>query len=309
MPFQPKMHFEIIKHDQFTKLLNSGMLFTKDVLSNKNFKYIWNYQDLKKVLYMSTINDLSEIDVSFDFTSDSAGYWSNFWNNNGGLGAGNCDPDTSSKTLQKYHSLLWSKKLPCGDIMNLTAGTGSDYLTYKNFRFGSDSITASFRYKKYRYMIDKVANALPCYKSYVENYLHNTYTIGGMIIFPKRMGGINQSRGCNSKIRDRWDLTLECIRLYYNNQKSPLYDVLIKEKEFFDLFVNFKGYVDFFFLQDCVSATYDSVLFWEGNGIFVDDPFPKSAESYLCFIENELEFVKNRNQRINEYIKNIDKLK
>ena len=163
---------------------------------------------------MLTINEVSEIDVYFDFTSDSVGYWNNFWDNNDGLGAGNCDPDAASKTLQQYHRLLWSKELPCGEKMDLSMGTGSSYLSYKSFRFGSDSITASFRYKKYKYMIDEVAAFLPNYKSYVENYLRNAYTIGGMIIFPKRMGGINQSRGCNKKIIDRWDLTLECIRLY-----------------------------------------------------------------------------------------------
>ena len=37
---------------------------------------------------------------------------------------------------------------------------------------------------------------------------------------------INGARGFNAKIRDRFDLTLECIRRHYRNEDSPLTDVL-----------------------------------------------------------------------------------
>lgn len=46
------------------------------------------------------------IDVTFDFTTDSPGYWDGFWENNDGLGAGGSDPDSSSSTLQEYHRAL-----------------------------------------------------------------------------------------------------------------------------------------------------------------------------------------------------------
>ena len=36
------------------------------------------------------------IDVEFDFTSDSPGYWDGFWENNDGLGGGGSDPDSAS---------------------------------------------------------------------------------------------------------------------------------------------------------------------------------------------------------------------
>ena len=35
------------------------------------------------------------IDVGFDFTSDSPGYWDKFWENNDGLGGGGSDPDVA----------------------------------------------------------------------------------------------------------------------------------------------------------------------------------------------------------------------
>ena len=39
------------------------------------------------------------IDVGFDFTSDSPGYWDKFWENNDGLGGGGSDPDSASAVL------------------------------------------------------------------------------------------------------------------------------------------------------------------------------------------------------------------
>lgn len=238
------------------------------------------------------------IDTFFDFTTDSYGYWDNFWSNNDGLGGGNADPDSVSKTLRMYHRILWSRQLPNGEVMDLKEGSGPYYLTWKAFRFGSDAITTGFRYYKYRYMIDQVAASLDNYHAWMESLIRRSYSIGGMIIFPKRPYGLNPARGCNTKISDRWDLTLECIRLYYKGEESPLYETINKDKEFFDLFVDFKGYVDFFYLQDCVTPDYSSVVFWEGDGTFRDNPRPENVEDYFKFIDNMMEFVEKRNRRI-----------
>ena len=40
--------------------------------------------------------------------------------------------------------------------MELQCGSGPFYLTWKAFRFGSDSIIVSFRYEMYRQMPDEV---------------------------------------------------------------------------------------------------------------------------------------------------------
>ena len=238
------------------------------------------------------------IDVDFDFTTDTPHYWDYFWKNNDSLGGGGSDPDTQSKTLQKYHKILWSKELPNGEYMDLKIGSGPQYLTWKDFRFGSDSITASFRYHRYQYMIEQVKETLDDYTSFVENFLRKSYTIGGAIIFPKWHGGMNQSRGCNPLIRDRWDLTLECIRRHYHNENNPLSKTLEKDRDFFNLFVDFKGYVDFFYLQDCVSPNYDRVNIWLGDGDFSQTPLPQTVKDYLQWINKNLAFVKSRNSRI-----------
>ena len=150
-------------------------------------------------------------------------------------------------------------------------------------------------------MLEQVAGTVASWREYIESYVRKSYTIGGAILFPKCRGSINQVRGCNPYICDRWDLTLECIRKYYLGEESPLYGVLHKNKAFFELFIDFKGYVDFFFLQDCVSDDYNAVKFLIGNGEFEKYPFPKTVAEYLEWIEKELNFVALRNQRIEAY--------
>lgn len=118
------------------------------------------------------------------------------------------------------------------------------------------------------------------------------------------IGGINQTRGFRSDIRDRWDLTLECIRRYFNGEDSPLNEVLDKNKAFFDLFVDFKGYVDFFFFQDLVDDEYSKVILWLDTPLFIRNPIPKTKEQYFDFINKEIDFVEKRNKRIEEYIAN-----
>ena len=239
-----------------------------------------------------------KIDVSTDFTLDTPHYWDGFWERSGGLGIGGGDPDSLSKNLQLYHQTVWSRKLPCGETMALQCGTGPNYLTWKDFRFGSDSIIVSFRYEKYRHILDEVQKAVPNYKSFVEDYLHRAYTIGGMMIFPKHAGSINQAKGTSPKLRDRWDLTLECIRRHYCNEESPISKTLARDKDFFDLFVDFKGFVDYFFLQDCVSPDYSSVKIWIGNAEFTEEPLPKTVDEYLLWISQQMDFLEKRNGRI-----------
>ncbi|WP_037356925.1 hypothetical protein [Selenomonas sp. FC4001] len=245
------------------------------------------------------------IDVGFDFTMDSPGYWDGFWERNGGLGAGACDPDACSPTLQRYHQLIWSKSLPNGEFLELTQRKGMAYLSWRDMYFGSDSILASFRYRDYRRMIDDVVRCVPDYKAFMEDFLHRAYTIGGTIIFPKHSGSMNQRRGTNRQIRDRWDLTMECIRRFYNDEDSPLSDVMEQDREFYALFSDFKGYVDFFYLQDCVTEDYKQVRFWLGDGNFTDYPLPRTVDEYLAYIAAELDFLDKRNARIKAAVSEV----
>ena len=222
------------------------------------------------------------IDTSFDVRTDANGK----------------DPDSHSATLRSYHRYLWSKLLPNGKelLLDEWLNNTSDAC---NFLFSSDSISNSLRGQKdYQYMIFQIDQDI------VEDFVSAGSTIGGYIIFPKRRidgkMSINQERGINSRICDRFDLTLECIRLYYLGKDSPLYECFKRYHEFFDLFVDFKGYVDFFLLQDLVDGNY-KVKFFLPFHDFEYKPRPNTVDEYLIYKNNTVNFVNNRNKRISEW--------
>ena len=243
-----------------------------------------------------------DIDVNFDFTNDTTGYWSNYWGNDYIFGRSNVDPDLSCKTLFIFHEQLYSRRLPNGDNLVINYSKDKNCLVGNGIRFGNDSIATSFRSSRYANLIGAVASEIDDFKSYIENYVHKSYTLGGEIIFPKMVGSINQMRGCNPYIRDRWDLTLECIRRYYKNEESPLFTTLKNNDGFFKLFVDFKGYVDYFFLQDYVSEDYNEVKFLIETNCFETDPVPKNVQEYCTWIDKTIELIARRNKRIKDYL-------
>jgi hypothetical protein len=226
------------------------------------------------------------IDLSFNFYSDTPL---------------NKDPDSHSPTLRKYHKILWSKPLPNGHLFELTDNNPKSYLYHAynqvEHHLSSDAITHS--YKKVKRM-SHIIREVPTDK--VDDLISYGSTIGAYIIFPsKRINNqmtINGARGCNSRIGDRFDLTLECIRLFYENKENPLYSVFQRYLEFFNLFSNFKGYVDFFLLQDLVSSNYSSIKYHLPHRDFEESPLPQDLNEYLEYRENTKRFVKARGQRM-----------
>ena len=226
---------------------------------------------------------LKDIDITFDARIDSNGK----------------DPDYASLTLKYYHQLLWSKTLPNGQMFSLE--TGKDcYLKWSGIYLGSDSITATFRNGRNKHF-EEFKRKIPNYPLYEEEVLKKLYTVGGTIIFPQTSWSMNRARGCHRRICDRWDLTLECIRRFYSGESSPLDKSLSQSKNFFNLFVNFKGYVDFFLLQDCVDEQYN-VNLWLNTPLFISDPLPQDLNSYLAWVDTQLDFVEKRGRRIQDYI-------
>lgn len=241
---------------------------------------------------MATQSHSSErIDTTFNFQSDTPP---------GG------DPDACSPTLRRYHRLLWSKPLPNGFLFNLDDSKPGVYLHHRSeageFRLSSDSIIATFaRYRDP--IVLRVVEQVPA--DAVESFRNLGYTMGGMLIFPcNQVNGkhsINCARGLNSKIRDRFDLTLECIRRHYKNEGSPLEDTLQRYSDFFGLFESFRGYVEFFLLQDLVDPDFSSVRFFLPFDDFGSSPFPLCREAYLAYMQLSIDFIEARNRRIREY--------
>ena len=213
------------------------------------------------------------------------------------------DPDSTSPTLKRYHKMLWSKPLPNGRTLELVDNKKGAYLYHNSelgeFWLGSDAITHSYKnhYKK-QWLIKQIPNE-------VDELFNLGSTIGAYTLFPNnRINGntINQARGVNALIDDRFDLTLECIRLFYLGQKSPLYDTFLRYKPFFDLFENFMGYVNFFLLEDLIDEN-QNVKFYLPFNEFKKSPSFTSVEDYLKYKNGVVNFVNARNKRIENYAK------
>jgi len=222
-----------------------------------------------------------KIDTKFNFYSDSKGR----------------DPDSASPTLRSYHKMLWSKPLPNGKLLELRDDIKGAYLYHKSelgeFFFGSDAITHSYRdqiRKKW------LTNQIP---TEVNELFKIGSTIGAYIIFPNnRIDGkhtINQARGVIGLIDDRFDLTLECIRRFYLQEKSPLYDTLVRYKGFFDLFDDFLGYIHFFLLDDLITKNemIDFYLPFDG---FKSRPVFSNIDQYLLYKDRVVDFIQGMSE-------------
>jgi hypothetical protein len=233
---------------------------------------------------------MKKIDITFDTRSDSGGK----------------DPDRASKTLKNYHHILWEKELPSGNLFSLEADIKNSYLVHKSelgeFNLTSDTIIHTYsRWKRTQNLIRNIS------PDKIKEFQNLGRTIGGYIVFPgnkvANLNTINQERGTNKCINDRFDLTLECIRRFYKNEGSPLYDTLKRYNDFFMLFKSFKGYCEFFFLQDLTDLDFSIVKFFIPFSEFGNHTIPKDANEYDLYRKNCIQFINLRNSRIERYDK------
>jgi hypothetical protein len=232
-------------------------------------------------------------DTSYDFQCDSDGR----------------DPDKYSKTLRRYHQLLRSKPLPAGGHLTLSDQTSGKYLHHKcdqrEVFLSSDSVIPSYLKAYVRRMRSTIEDVGI---EEVTAFRNAAYTIGGMLVFPSnsvnRAWTLNQARGCTGSIADRLDLTLECIRMYYEKELgSPLETVVNRYATFFDLFKNFDGYLTFFHLQDILGADGRIRFFTDETPFTGGAPasaFPVGADVYRQYMARCLEFLGQRNARISQ---------
>ena len=227
------------------------------------------------------------IDTSFDFGSDTPE---------------GKDPDSHSKTLRQYHKLLWSKPLPSGHLFDLSDSTPGHYLYHRSrlgeFSLTSDSVIPTFKWNS------EVRAMIP--QEDLDAFNALGYTIGGMMVFPgNRIDGkwtINQARGCTKAIGDRFDLTLECIRRHYIGLASPLGATLERYADFFHLFSNFAGYVEFYLLQDLVTTDFRRVKIAEPFDDFLGSPIPATVQEYVNYRTAAEAFISSRNSRIRDLV-------
>lgn len=227
------------------------------------------------------------LDVGYDFRDDTPS---------------GRDPDSHSKMLREYHRALWSKPLPDGTELALRAGSAKPYLLHtaggRDFVLTSDTMLNSHRRRLSRFY-EQLAQHVR------DEYHYVGHTIGGRMVFPgKRVLGrqtFNQRRGTHHRVKDRFDLSLECIRLHYAGVESPLSDTLAGDDAFFALFGDFSTYIQFFLLDDYVEPDGQVVLFCAHQG-FDHDPLPGTLDDYRVYIETQIRLARARNRRIAEYV-------
>src|SRR5262245_5415844 len=229
----------------------------------------------------------SRIDIAFDFRSDTPGY-------------PKTDPDALSPTLRRYHKRLWSKPLPNGVVFELVDTTPGVYLHHHSqlgeFWLASDAVIPTFRKEaRISHIIEQIPEELA-------TFMRIGYTIGGMMLFPGNRVGrqmtINGARGFHPRIKDRFDLTLECIRRHYLEEDSPLSTTIARYADYFRLFGDFRGYVEFFLLQDVVTDDCSAVKFFSPFRNFTSSPVPASIDAYRAYRELAIKFIEARNRRI-----------
>ncbi|MCB1302516.1 MAG: hypothetical protein KDB28_15020, partial [Tetrasphaera sp.] len=225
------------------------------------------------------------IDVTYDVRTD----------------AGGKDPDSHSRTLRRYHRKLWSKPLPDGRPFDL-----DERLHHRSelgaFWLASDAITHTYANWQRPLRLVSARDAMPAGR--VTAFYDAGCTVGAYTVFPslvkvgeKWARSINQSWGMHPRIRDRFDLTLECIRRLYAGQESPLSRAFLPYVDFFEIFGDFGGYVAHFLLQDLVTAGGD-VRFFTDFADFTGDALPAaSAQQYATYMDRSMAFIAARNAR------------
>jgi hypothetical protein len=234
------------------------------------------------------------------------------------------------KTLHEYHALLWNKPLPNGKIFNIEVCSaiykdehGKDkppsyLLKAGKFMLSSDVLSTGWNNEwglsggDYRCLERARGELNDAEKKHLKEIIR---TIGNYIIFPKgsrEKDGINQARGKHKSIRDRFDLTLECIRLWYNgirdDKKNPLASACEYSKDFLELFGTdscaFKKYVQFFLLDDIVNSEYNKVIPFHPSEEEIDfrkPPLPSDIVGFCKLMNSVGCFILKRNKRIDEY--------
>ena len=243
------------------------------------------------------------------------------------------------KTLHEYHKELWSKGLPNEKNLELVVPE-PDFRDAEQHKYSlvaesigliltSDVLNTGWNdewglggeYKSLKEIRAGLQN------DETEHYKKTIRTIGNYIVFPKGRGnkppylyeakkdftwGVNRARGLDKKICDRFDLTLECIRLWYecadklDAQKNPLIEAMKFSKDFFKLFgtghEGFMEYVKFFLLDDLVDADYKDVeFFMPFNGFDSVSPLPETTQDFRELMHKACLFIEKRNKRIDEY--------
>ena len=229
------------------------------------------------------------------------------------------DPDSVHAGLRESHRILLGQPLPNGDSWSFQPARGW-YLKSVEPRTGEPlewSVGSDNFATTHTNALPGMAEKIPGYEN---RHLHEFCQVGGYIVFPNgleqtrptkvrpRKWTLNQAKGCDRRISDRFDLTLEAIRLFFDGKTSrdvnPLGDVLDAYGWFFAPFgagdEGFRAYVDYFFLTPMVSGGRVRPTY--GNELDFADAMPGGSQSgYDRYIEAQGAAVRERTEAITQW--------
>jgi hypothetical protein len=128
-----------------------------------------------------------------------------------------------------------------------------------------------------------------------------------MMVFPaNRVGGrmtTNGARGFHPRIKDRLDLTVECIRRHYRDEPSPLSDTLARYTNVFGLFRRFRRLRELFPPSGSGGRVHFQGQVFHPVEDFTVSPLPGTLEAYLGYRKRAVAFIESRNRRIAAHVR------
>lgn len=272
-------------------------LFMKVELSNKKGESFMSISTNSIDVNYCFMNDVVE---GFTYSPDYFINAQDFDDRKMGDGKGNYfaykDPDAESRKLYETLKAIYGKKLGLEEIRQ------DNYCYYfeskcGDKRYSSDYIGPSTT-RAFQRGIDNPT---------IGRAIAECRTIGGHILWPKHQGSINQSRG--KAVCDRIDITLLEIKDFYESNFSDRHflspairNALVRDQDWFEQFGKFKGFCDVFLLVD--SFVNEQYEVRELAKINPQEQFiPETKEEYEKFIEENIQAVKERNKKIDEFLK------
>lgn len=215
------------------------------------------------------------------------------------------DPDSESALLQKIYVLLWDEKMLanfCRDTKkNRYQGetlNSANTTLFKLTGFGIKTSVIKYFGEREKFSAIKNTN----FKDFVSVY----HTLGNFMPVPV---DCNSPRGSiNSPVRDHWDLTLKCIKLYYETKNLEWVEKIVGKEyktvyaKWLDSFGDWENFVNKNYLHAFVEdgTLYPKELWaghfenWENGGCSAKSALPKTQDQCNEYFENATNLIKKR---------------
>ncbi|MCL1987439.1 MAG: hypothetical protein FWG64_05645 [Firmicutes bacterium] len=236
------------------------------------------------------------------------------------------DPDSNSLELYAdLATLLADRQLPNGKMLKIKKikqrKNGDNFYLelcvyihnkaneYTNFGITSDFISSStFSAIKANVSATRIKESLKI-----------TRSIGGHVVWaiwklpnnPNKIESINQARGEECGLYDRFDLTLFHLKNWYEEKPCFLKKVFDSNENWLNLFVDFNGFINFFYLNSFVfddtvqniTGIRNLTCDWNENQILSDGTpcIPKTAKDYIIYMNSNEKAIQERNTKINKF--------